>query len=447
MEDFSQELIDVSQGKAWQIFSVYEAMSITATSYALSVHAHWPFVTINHFEKRGQQLLELSGADYVGLLPYVRHDQLVEWERWSIDHQGWISPETFAMYPFMNGTISPKVYNFFTQQSYEDEDLGQAQDNNSQEKPEKMWYAPVWQTAPALPFYTNADMYQPFLVNKLNTSRTVSMTDLTQVSFHNASSVLPEDESLWPLAIMSAPIFEDFNEAPVNDNDLSQPRLVAQFMSLFPMHNIFKSVLPMSLSNVSMLVVITNTCNQTVTYQVNGPNVKWISVADVHDERYDDMVYSRTLDLADSACEYTANVYPSYDMEQAYHTNKPKYYTSVVVVVFAMTSLVFLWYDVLVQRRQDTVMTSAQRTNAIVSNLFPAEFRDRLIKEQQQKEENKRLSDVGNKNGRKSSRHDDMGGLLSLSSSGGALNLSSKPLADFHPNATLMFADIVGKLY
>lgn len=52
-------------------------------------------------------------------------------------------------------------------------------------------------------------------------------------------------------------------------------------------------------------------------------------------------------------------------------THSPSAVTGVAVVIFIFTSMVFIFYDCLVERRQRKVYSSAVRNNAIVSSLFP----------------------------------------------------------------------------
>jgi hypothetical protein len=49
--------------------------------------------------------------------------------------------------------------------------------------------------------------------------------------------------------------------------------------------------------------------------------------------------------------------------------------------VMIFTAFVFLVYDMLVTSRQRKVVASADRTNAIVSSLFPKNVRDRLLRQ------------------------------------------------------------------
>jgi hypothetical protein len=67
-------------------------------------------------------------------------------------------------------------------------------------------------------------------------------------------------------------------------------------------------------------------------------------------------------------------------LEQEYYTKKPAIYTTLVVVVFLFTSLVFVGYDYFVERRQRVVMLkSAVKSLQIVSSLFLAVVRNRLF--------------------------------------------------------------------
>jgi hypothetical protein len=67
----------------------------------------------------------------------------------------------------------------------------------------------------------------------------------------------------------------------------------------------------------------------------------------------------------DNSCQYRLSVYPTAELEDQYITQEPVIYASIVLAVFIFTSLVFLLYDYIVQRRQAKIMASATRTNDI----------------------------------------------------------------------------------
>ena len=79
------------------------------------------------------------------------------------------------------------------------------------------------------------------------------------------------------------------------------------------------------------------------------------------------------------ACTYILFVYPTSDMQAAYKSRQPAVYTVLVICVFLFTAGVFLVYDFLVQRRQQKLLRQAQRTSAIVSSLFPRDVQRRIM--------------------------------------------------------------------
>jgi class 3 adenylate cyclase len=128
---------------------------------------------------------------------------------------------------------------------------------------------------------------------------------------------------------------------------------------------------------------------------------------------------------------YSIEVYPTEELESVFLTSKPKIYTATLVVIFFFTTLVFILYDALVERRQKVVMSTAVASNAIVASLFPAVVRKRLY---QQDAPPKPKNPV-------------MEAAKSLRASGAMMeerNPKNKPIADLFHDCTVLFADIVG---
>jgi hypothetical protein len=82
--------------------------------------------------------------------------------------------------------------------------------------------------------------------------------------------------------------------------------------------------------------------------------------------------------INDQYCPYTIVTYPSATIEVQYVSKNPIFFMVGALFIFAFTSSVFLLYDYMVERRQRKVMSTAVRTNAIVSQLFPSVVRDRI---------------------------------------------------------------------
>jgi hypothetical protein len=66
------------------------------------------------------------------------------------------------------------------------------------------------------------------------------------------------------------------------------------------------------------------------------------------------------LPLSMGGCQYFLQVYPSSDMEDDYITSNPIIFTVVAVLIFVFTSVVFLFYDCLVEKRQKKVMSTGK---------------------------------------------------------------------------------------
>ena len=147
-------------------------MSVTITSYALSMNATWPYVVVNHFDLRGQQLIELSGSSFVGTTHLVKRSERDQWEAWSVANQGWIPKDSFP--PYMSFGISPTI-----------KEGGQGAGLYSVEN--STWLAPIWQTAPLLPQIVNQDTYYNALYGKVNDTRQLAMGPMASITAANLS--------------------------------------------------------------------------------------------------------------------------------------------------------------------------------------------------------------------------------------------------------------------
>ena len=121
------------------------------------------------------------------------------------------------------------------------------------------------------------------------------------------------------------------------------------------------------------------------------------------------------------------HIFPSAKFHDNYKTNTPTIYAAVVAFTFVLVAAVFFIYDLLVQYRNEKIVVTAARSNAIVSSMFPDAIRDRLLQR----------NDAPSKRGHLKS-------YLLNGEDGGCDNLSSKPLADLFLETTVMFADISG---
>ena len=57
--DFAYEIADVSHVNAANVYGLMDSFSSTITSFALSSDSEWPYVTVPHFEVRGQKFFNV----------------------------------------------------------------------------------------------------------------------------------------------------------------------------------------------------------------------------------------------------------------------------------------------------------------------------------------------------------------------------------------------------
>ena len=75
------------------------------------------------------------------------------------------------------------------------------------------------------------------------------------------------------------------------------------------------------------------------------------------------------------------NLYPSPEFRDEYDNIRAIVFTAILGAVFVATGVIFLVFVVFVQQRQNRVVATATKTNAIVQSLFPGTVRDRIMKD------------------------------------------------------------------
>jgi hypothetical protein len=238
-----------------------------------------------------------------------------------------------------------------------------------------------------------------------------------------------------PMSQVFFPIFDSF------ENDRST---VAVLSVLINWKLYFKNILPKNLRGI--VVVLNDSCGSEYTYVINGEEVESIGAGDMHDHKYDDMKKSTSfalihniadgtrygLPLDQDHCNILLDVYPSNAFYEIYSTNTPIVITFSVAIIFVFTAFMFLVYDRLVERRQALILKKAEQTAAIVSSLFPANVRDRLMQ-------------AGTKNANNTGLRDSNHRLKSFLDGGAEEDdVDLQPIADLFPNCTVLFADIAG---
>jgi Adenylate and Guanylate cyclase catalytic domain len=247
------------------------------------------------------------------------------------------------------------------------------------------------------------------------------------------------------------PIIDKIDQLYVAGADDYKPanhQIVGTLASSIYWRILLRDTLPPNSNGIQ--VVFNNSCTKPFTYQVNGPNVTYIGVGDHHDEQYDalgkvksffelgafanqDSVYSGAR-LESDYCPFSLHLYPSDEMRAAFVTHNPLLFSIVTFFIFLFTSLVFVLYDRGVERRQRIVVTSAERSSAIVSSLFPSTVRDRLYASSQN----------GTARLLPESAKRRLHRFIREGNAGVACSPTESPIAELYPDTTVLFADIAG---
>jgi hypothetical protein len=443
--------------------------AVTVASYAQASGSPWPFQTFPHYELLASQYRNVSGTSVIVLAPLVEGTvQKVEWGVYSVKHQEWLDQS----YATMGWDAQP----YPIQASiYDVSDNGVVVESTSE------LTMPLWQRSTP-PKDTGVVNY-----NLLSNSQ-VEMTYTALVATNHGQlgpvmdtfAVLGEDmtdeqttdgSSQHPESLFLQPILE-LNETTIQRET---PKVVATLVASLPWDLFFSNLYHDEVGGGGTFLVLESSCPSmemptVFTYELLEGEAIYLGDGDLHDTNYDYLVHYTDLmeDSVSSVCKYDLAIYPSATLEAHSTTSDPIIFAIVMAMLFVAAAVLFLVYDYFVQRRQREAMTELARSNAIVSSLFPADIRDRLLNSSDHDTNNNNKKNIGSNKvmsvGTSSKdiekNTDAMGQKFrlktylneeqeeakknSVASSKAGIILESKPIADLFPHTTVLFADIAG---
>ena len=440
----TNEIVQVSQTRARQIFENIEGLGTFFTSYTAATNATMPFVIMPDFQVHALVSSQITGAATLTIHPLVTEENRERWESFSQStYYEWM--EESSNY---DRTVNPKLYVDRLTTGTEADRAKESQRWNVTGIVPRIWkeiegnvsgtpvstapqYFPEWQRAPSSDYnpFTNLDMashplFKRSIEGMLETDHPV-LTDVTDASFlvKKYDRRFPAEDQAEPHSYLLQPIYDDLE---VNSTAVG-------FLSAFlRWGTFFENVLPEY--ETGIMVVLYGTCGRQFSYILNGYSADFLGNGDLHDMEYDNL--KRDFEIAPFArlneesgeekyCQYSARIYPSDLWKERFYTGEPFWYAAGVTGCFLATTVAFVLYDVLVQRRQRKVLDAAERSGAIVSNLFPAKVRDTLMKEAKQDKSMSSIMMKDKENGGPSFSENIFG---------------SSPIAEFFPASTIMFA-------
>jgi len=457
--------------------SAIDALAVSLVSYSQYSNSTWPFVTMPDFAVHSAKARSLSRAVFLVVYPYVLEKRRIAWEKYSVLNDAWVE-DGIKVQEKSASFVGPTILNYTT--------LGVIHDNEAFEREGDVGngttrpgpYMPIWQSSPIVPKYPpynwdllsasdistiyegiekhKAVLYHAYLLpDPENEDEVIEMG--YEADFFS-DYIQPGEEAMEPLSDIYYPLINNINSINIYEDDGEYCPEENEFVGFISLsvywRDMLKDILPPGSQGID--VVVKNKCNPTFTYQINGPRVRYKGRGDVHDKNLPHLEMSSSLinldefsfrrpgytgaPIDDDLCPFFLYVYPSTDRYTAQITDEPMFGALCSVGIFAFTSMVFLIYDCLVERRQKKVMHTARASNAVVSELYPSVVRDRMFPVVKDQASSRDLNQckcnppLNESSLREREKRESKTSSLAL----------SIPIADLFPDTTVMFADIAG---
>lgn len=376
----------------------------------------WPYVTIPYFAVQAAKIRGLTKGFLVSIYHKITDDMSEPWENYTAANDGWVNESlkiqledpTFLGIDIESYSGPPSRLNLSP-----DPPLDQ-QGNNM--------YFPKWQSSPVVPFWDpyNWDLnrldnfYDTVLPEILQHHAVISPApnvpvndspeaqESAQANIDWFSLLLDADrqDPASPVSDLFYPILSHAASDVVLKNATTSGRkddsqLLGIFSLSFFWKDLFANILPTG--SDGMVTVVSNTCGQDITFELNGPEVILMGITDLHDSRYTNMQRSTSLHidpsetttalpLGNDLCTFTLAAYPSQRLESRFYSSDPIVFCIAVVSTFLVSAIIFLLYDFLVEARQRAVQhnewraaNEAEKSKLIVDNARQATRAEREL--------------------------------------------------------------------
>jgi hypothetical protein len=361
--DFAFEIEHAASLNAYKQYMALESFSIAATTAAEMENATWPFFTMKNFHELAEQFVKQSQAEAFFMAPVVTSETEVAWDQYSAANMDW-----YARGMKLEGRndtswdgVIPPTQGIHWHPIVDDEgfDLELVE-----ELDDVTHYLPLWQTYPVpdTPAHVNHNLVAfPTFNNLFHHLLETGEPVLSEVFMANDfwGPLIPSIDKKMnhtdnPHVMLLQPVLNSLENAT---------KVVAILGSIFQLDVYVQNLLHEGADG--LYIVFYNSCNNSVTYELFGPNPSLVGYGDLHDPEYGFLKATAPFepfpwhdeddDLSNINCHYQIDFYPGSIMYAEYHTNKPLVLTVTVVLIFVLTSCAFFLYDRLVQVRQAKV--------------------------------------------------------------------------------------------
>ncbi len=411
------------------------SLGVSFSSYAIGTQEDWPFVIISNFEAQAAHFYEQQpSAKSLGLSVLVMDALRIRWEEYvQTASPSWIEES----YNFLQvdstdiPLVNPSIFRVIAENGTMFDDPGD----------DDPYYFPFWMVSLVQPEAINFVNYNTldnlqladvdkFLIDASNEQATpvVSTPPKAEDSPSYSTDEAEIPESAWPQSTVATALFNSFNQD-------TRTRVATLSATVF-WDSFFQDIFEDGELDGPFIMALQDTCGESYMYLISGSSVRYTGSSD--EPSLPDHVslvetYS-SIPLTGSKCSLVVHIAPSDEMVEASSTSTPIIYTAAIVGIFAIMAVFFWLYDRLTGKSYHDALNKVERSKNIVDSFFPSNIRDRVLNDRSQRTE------AHSRGGNSSHRDEDdvIEDLLQRSRHG----LHNKPIADLHPNVTVLFADV-----
>ncbi|CAJ1939564.1 unnamed protein product [Cylindrotheca closterium] len=431
-DQFSDALSDAAIRQQQEILEGFRTLATIISDYAATSNQTWPFVDLPKFEAYAEHILKIAGTEAVTYFPIVTKGNQDAYLNYTGNNHERVIKEAHMIENGNLDDLNPVGYKpFFT--------VG-TKDGFVPDIDREVYY-PMWQFSPPMFTYgavnwnaasvpDYADVFEALRTLKSESpiskvrpyvTAGLSLSNEEHAAMH---SEIEGSSTAFPHSFVFTPIY-------LESEDTDSP-IVAALASSMGWDFSLQHLLPEGV--IGIHAILKNSCGQSFSYEINGPDAFYLGDEDLHQTKYDE--YERFVNLAlythpdfettQGHCMYSMHLYPDNKFANLYLTPVPLLYTVCIAGSFAFMIAVFFVYNSFVHKRNETLVANAARSNAVITSLFPDNIRNKII---------------GDESCRKNPRN--FHELLDPTSDP-LTDLSRPPLADYFATTTVMFADICG---
>ena len=352
-EDFGYQVSAVARQEAVAVFGLLAYKAINVASYSLDRNVEWPFLTMPHFEERGNTNNRFSRALQMSLVALVSKEKKAMWEDYAWTNQQWVQEGVNSSSDLHVDFLGPdlkvpeitrSVYRFVGENSTSGDTVPEDGSGGVDFGPGA--YGVVWQQAPAPhdPSIINFNLLShPVFARVYRTmweSSQAVLSEVLNLGFLYEGAV--RDEITNPHSFLMQPIYPSL----ANGNEkIDRDSLLGFIVGVLPWDTYFLNLLPGHIKGI--IVVLHNSCGEDFTYRLDGQDATYLGEGDLHDTKYNHLEitspFAPTVSVEDSStsldkCDYDLRIYPSPSFEDGYRTSRPLFYAVVVLCLFVFTA-------------------------------------------------------------------------------------------------------------